>query len=149
MAVFSVVAPQSVACSNLAILSTTNGTAVTTSGSAGPFPVDFFSSAEITVAVTSCSGTIAFYLQKLLPNADGVLGTVYDDISCLTSLSSSTQTKTLSFVNGGNTLNIQDSQHITANTVQTVHFGAYWRVTWVVGGSGPSHNFGIFGNFRG
>lgn len=142
MAVFSVVIPKCDAATSQTILSTANGTAVTLSGTAGPFPVDFFSSAEITTAVTSCSGTLAFYIQKLLPD-----GVSWDDIACITSLTSSAQVKTLSFVNGGNTLNILTNQSLTANTVLTVNFGSYWRIAWVVGGTGPSHNFGIFGDF--
>jgi len=141
MAVFNVVVPQAPTAIAQVILSSTNGTGITASGSAGPFPVDFFSSAAITIAVTSCSGTIAFYLQKLMPD-----GVNYDDISCITSLTNSTETKTLSFVNGGNTLNLRSNLGLAANTVLTVNFGAYWRVAWV-SGAASVNSFAIWGDF--
>ena len=122
-------------------------TAYTASDTAGPWPVDYFSSAEIHVAVTTCSGTLNVYVQKLLPD-----GSTYDDVASFsqytTAVYTTTGSKVLSFVNGGNTLNTQTSAALTANTVQTVHFGNYWRVNWVLAGTGATATFGVYGSFK-
>ena len=121
--------------------------AYTASDTAGPFPVDFFSSAEITVAVTTCSGNLDVYVQKLLPD-----NTTYDDIEHFAQWTTGTFTTTgtyvLSFVNGGNTINQQKAVGLAVNTVNTVHFGSKWRINYVIAGTGATVTFGVFGNFR-
>ena len=121
--------------------------AYTASDTAGPFPVDFFSSAEITVAVTSCSGSLDVYCQKLLAD-----DTTYDDIEHFAQWTTGTFTTTgtyvLSFVNGGNTINQQKAAGLAVNTVNTVHFGSKWRIKYVIAGASATVTFGVFGNFR-
>lgn len=139
MAVNSVVLPQAQAV-RATIYS---DAALTTSGSAGPFPVDFFSSADVMVAVLSCSGTINVWLQKQMAD-----GTTYADIAHITSLTTSTETKAVSFVNGGNTVYIPGNQVLASGSVLTLHFGSYWRVAWQVSGTSATHSVGIYGEFR-
>jgi len=107
--------------------------------------VDFFSSAEITVAAASVVGTLDVYIQKLLGD-----NATYDDVAHFTQWGAAVYTTTgtyvLSFVNGGNTINQQKDAGLAAATVNTVNFGSYWRLKWVIG-TGPS-TFGIYGNFR-
>lgn len=144
MATTNVVIPKSASAVNQTIYA---AQATAASGNAGPFPVDFFSSAEVTVAVTTCSGTLNVYVQKLLPD-----NATYDDIASFaqwtTAIFTTTGTYTLSFVNAGNTLNQQKSQSLTVNTALAVHFGAYWNIAFVVGGTGGTSTFGIYGNFQ-
>ena len=144
MAVTNVVIPR---CESAIAQTLYASAATTTSGSAGPFPVDFFSSAEITVAVTTCSGTLDVYVQKLLPD-----GVTYDDIEHFAQWTqgafTTTGTYTMSFVNGGNTINQQKAAGLAVNSVLTVHFGAYWRMLWVIAGTGGTSTFGIYGDFR-
>lgn len=135
----SVVIPQAPSINQATI--TTSG-AYTASDTYGPWPVDFWTSAEITTVVTVASGSLDVYLQKLLP--DNVL---YDDIAHLATFTT-TGAVTISFVNGGNTLNGYTNAGLAANTIQTVAFGSYWRVRTVITGTSPTFNFGIFGNFR-
>ena len=140
----SVIVPQAASVANQTILASA---ARTSSDTAGPFPVDFFSSAEICVAVTSCSGTLDVYVQKLLPD-----NTTYDDIAAFaqwtTAVFTTTGTYVLSFVNGGNTINQQKASSLTANTVNTVHFGSYWRIAYTIAGTSATVTFGVTGSFR-
>ena len=140
----SVVIPQARSVKNASIVP---ATAYTASDTAGPFPVDFFSSAEIFVAVTSCSGTLNVYVQKRLPD-----DTTYGDIAAFSQWATAVFTtsggKTLSFVNGGNTLLTETEAALTANTVNTVHFGSYWRVKYVIAGTNATVTFGVTGSFR-
>ena len=121
--------------------------AYTSSDTAGPWLCDFFSSEGITVAVTTCSGTLSVYLQKLLPD-----NATYSDIAAFsqytTAVYTTTGTKTLNFVNGGNTLVTDTDAALAANTVQTVHFGSQQRIKFVIAGTGATVTFGVFGNFR-
>lgn len=139
----TVIIPQSLSAINQTIVPSALYTADDT---AGPFPVDFFSSAEITVAVATCSGTLNVYVQKLL--ADNA---TYDDVAAFaqwtTGTFTTTGTYTLSFVNGGNTLNQQKDGALTANSVLTVHFGSYWRIKYDLG-SAATATFAVYGNFR-
>ena len=139
MAVVTVVIPQALSI-NQAVIATS--ATYTTSNTYGPFPVDFFSSAEITTVVTVASGTLSVYLQKLLP--DNVL---YDDIARLATFTA-TGAVTISFINGGNTLNAYASANLAANTINTVAFGSYWRLNAVLTGASASFSYAIFGNFR-
>ncbi len=141
MAVTAVVIPQADAATRQTLYTSA---ATTLSGSLGPFPVDFFASASISVVVTTCSGTLDVYVQKRL--ADNV---TYDDIAHFTQWTTgTTSTRTLSFVNGGNTLNSQGSGALAANTVLTVHFGGYWQILFAIGGTGGTSTFGVYGDFR-
>ena len=121
--------------------------AYSASDTAGPFPVDFFSSAGITVVVTSCSGTLNVYVQRKLPD-----DTTYDDIAAFaqwtTAVFTTTGTYTLSFVDAGNTLNQQKSSALTAGTALATHFGSHWRIAYTIGGSGGTSTFGVYGDFR-
>ncbi len=143
MATFSTVVPQCDRASAVTIFSAGTGVATTSSGTAGPFPVDFFSSCDITSTVTTCSGTLQIWVQKRLPD-----GINFDDVACITSLTSSAEVKTLSFVNGGNLINLKSDKSFASGTVITCHFGSYWRLAWTIAGTGPSHEFGIYGDFR-
>lgn len=141
----SVFVPQAPSVNQWTILSSS---ARTSSDTTENWPCDFFSSQEITVACTSCSGTLNVYLQKLLPD-----GSSYADIASwaqYTTVGAMTTTGniTLSFVNGGNSLTTQTDASLTANTVNTVHFGSRQRMKWVIAGSNATATFGIFGSFR-
>lgn len=124
----------------------------TASDTAGPWPVDFFSSAEITFIVTSCSGSLNVYVQKLLPD-----NATYQDIAAFpqiatatTSVSSitTTGTYTFSFVNGGNSIIRQESTALTNSTTVLCHFGNYWRINWTQAGTGATATFGVYGSFK-
>ncbi len=140
----AVVIPQADSAINQPILASA---ARTSSDTAGPWPVDFWSSAEICVAVTTCSGTLDVYLQKLLPD-----NTTYDDIAHFaqwsTAVFTTTGTYVLSFVNGGNTLNQQTDAALAANTVRTVHLGNYWRVSYVIAGTSGTSTFAVTASFK-
>ncbi len=140
----SVVIPQADSAINQTILASA---ARTSSDTAGPWPVDFWSSAEIMVAVTTCSGTLDVYVQKLLPD-----DTTYDDIGHFaqwtTAVFTTTGAYVLSFVNGGNTINVQTDAALAVNTVQTVHFGNRWRVSYVIAGTSATVTFGVFASFK-
>lgn len=140
----NVVIPQCESAVNQTIVPST---AYTSSDTAGPWPVDFWSSAAVTVVVTTCSGTLDVYVQQLLSD-----NSTYGDIAAFpqysTAVFTTTGTKTLSFVNGGNTLLTETNAALTANTVNTVHFGNYWRVRYVIAGSNATVTFGVFGSFK-
>jgi hypothetical protein len=146
MAVTAVTIPQPAPGAAASAQTIYTAQATTASGSAGPFPVDFFSSAGITVGVTVCSGTLDVYVQKLLPD-----GATYDDIAHFaqwtTAIFTTTGMYSLSFVNGGNTINQQLDAGLAVNTVKTLHFGSYWRLNWVLG-TNATATFGITGDFR-
>ncbi len=143
MAVTAVVIPQAPAATAQTIYASQ---ATTASGSAGPFPVDFFSSAGITVAMSTASGTVDVYVQRLLPD-----GATWDDIAAFAQWAGVTYTTTgtysLSFVNGGNTIQQQKDGSLTANSVVTVNFDGYWRIKWTLASQGTA-TFGIYGDFR-
>lgn len=112
------------------------------------WPCDFFSSEEISLVCTSCSGTLNLYLQKLLPDDSS-----YADIASWSQITTAgaittSGNITLSFVNGGNSLTTQTDAGLTANTVNTVHFGSRQRLKWVIAGTGATVTFGVFGSFR-
>ncbi len=138
----SVVIPQCDSAINQTILTAAT---YTSSDTAGPWPVDFWSSAEITVVVTTNSATLDVYLQKLLPD-----DTTWDDIAHPTQWAAvvftTTGTQTISFVNGGNTINTQTDAALAASTIRTVHFGNYWRIKYVI--TGTSSVFGVYGSFK-
>ena len=140
--VTNVVIPQAQSAVNQTILSSA---ARTSSDTAGPWIVDYYSSAEITVAVTTCSGTLNVYVQKLL--ADNA---TYGDIASFSQYTTATfttsGTKTLNFVNGGNTLITETDAALTANTVLTTNFGQKWRVKYVFGTNGAA-TFAVYGSF--
>ena len=121
--------------------------AYTASDTAGPWLADFFSSAEITLVVTTCSGTLNLFLQSLQPD-----DTTYADIAAwpqmTTAVYTTTGTVRLSFVNGGNTIDVTKDGSLTANSVLTVAFGAKQRVKYTIAGTGATVTFGVFGNFR-
>ncbi len=121
--------------------------AYTSSDTAGPYPVDFWSSCEIQVAVTTCSGTLDVYFQKLLPD-----NTTYDDIAHFaqwtTAVFTTTGSYVLSFVNGGNTLNQQKDAGLAANTVNTVHWGNAHRLKFVIAGTSATSTFGVFASYK-
>lgn len=116
--------------------------AYTVSDTTGIFPVDFFSAAEISVVCTVASGSLDVFVQKQLQ--DGVL---FDDIAHFTQLTT-TGALTLSFVNGGDTLNAQKDGALASNTVITVQMGSYWRIKTVIAGANATFNFGVFGGFE-
>ena len=144
----NVVVPQASSVSNISLVSSTTALV---SYSTTFFPVDFFSSAKVTIAVTSCSGTLDVYLQNM--DGDRDFGDTYANnfahfAQWTTATFTTTGTYSLSFVNGGNTFAQTTTIGVAANTVQTVHFGAYWRLSWVVGGSSGESTFAAFGSFR-
>lgn len=124
----------------------------TVSDTTTAWPVDFFSSAEITFIVTSCSGSLNVYVQKLLPDnvtcqdigAFPQIATATTSVSAITT----TGTYTFSFVNGGNSIIRQESTALTNSTTLVCHFGNYWRINWVQAGTGASANFGVWGSFK-
>lgn len=124
--------------------------AYTTSDTAGPWPVDFFSSAEIFYAVTSLSGTINVYVQKLLPD-----DSTYQDIASFPAITTATTTaltttgrSVFSFVNGGNSITQPQAAALTTSTTLVVHFGNYWRINYVISGTNASATFGVYGSFK-
>ena len=138
----NVVIPQSPSVTNKTIVT---AAAYTANDTAGPFPVDFFSSSEITVVVTTIlvGSTLDVYVQKLLPD-----NVTYDDIyhfaQWTAAIFTTTGTYVASFVNGGNTINQQKAAGLAANTINTVHFGSYWRINFTCTGA----TFGVYGSFR-
>ena len=145
----NVVIPQSLSTANQTIVSTT--TAVSSTSTTW-FPIDFFSAAEIKVAVTTCSGTLDVYLQRLVGQSYFTDDLYADNFAHFAQWSTgaftTTGTYTLSFVNGGNSINQTSTIGVAANTIQTVNFGSYWRLGWVLGGASPTSTFTIYGSFR-
>lgn len=139
MAVNAVIVPQGAAVTRQTLYA---DAALTTSGSVGPWPVDFFSSAEIMVAALTTSGTLNVWLQKLM--ADGV---TFADIAHITSVTTSNETKAVSFVNGGNTVYNPSNQVLASGSVLTINFGSFWRLAWQVSGVSATHSVGIYGDF--
>ena len=144
MAVTAVIIPKGEAATDQTLYA---AAATTLSGSLGPFPVDFWSSAEITVVVTTCSGTFDVFLRKRLADES-----TYENFATFpqwtTAVFTTTGTYTLSFVNGGNSIVQTTSQGVAANTVNTVQFGGYWQIDYKIGGTGGTTTFGVYGNFR-
>lgn len=140
----SVIIPQADSVINHEILASS---ARTSSDTAGPYPVDFWSSCEIAVAVTTCSGTLDVYLQKLLPD-----NATYDDIGHFaqwtTAVFTTTGTYVMSFVNGGNTINQQKDAGLAVNTINTVHWGNYHRIKYVIAGDGATVTFGVTASYK-
>jgi hypothetical protein len=140
----SVVIPQADSAINQTLVP---ATAYTSSDTAGPWPADFWSSCEITVAVTSCSGTLNVYFQKLLPD-----DATYDDIVSFAQWTTATYTTTgtfvASFVNGGNTINQSEDAAQTANTISTVHWGNRHRLKYVIAGTGATVTFGAYASYK-
>ena len=140
----NVVIPQAESAINQTIVP---AAAYTASDTAGPWPVDYYSSAELTVVVTSCSGTLNVYVQKLLSD-----NTTYGDIASFsqytTAVFTTSGTKTLNFVNGGNLLRTETAAALTADSVLTVHFGNKWRVSSVIAGTGATVTYGVSGSFK-
>ncbi len=118
------------------------------SGSIGPFPVDFFNYAEITVAVTTCSGTLDVYVQRLLPD-----NATYDDQAHFPQISTGTftTTGTYSYAFGLNQAGGAWSQlktaSLVANATTSTFFGSYWNISYVLG-TNATANFGVYGAFR-
>jgi hypothetical protein len=133
------VIPQAVSVSQAVLVASA---AYTVSDTTGIWPVDFFSAGEVSVVCTVGSGTLDVFVQKQLQ--DGVL---FDDIAHFAQITT-TGAQTLSFVNGGNTINAQKDAALAANTVITVAFGSYWRIKTVITGASPTFSFGVFGGFE-
>lgn len=139
----TVIVPQAPSVINRTLITST---AYTTSDNTTQFPIDFFTSADITVAVTVCSGTLDVYVQKLLPD-----NSTWMDIAHFaqwtTAVFTTTGTYSLAFVNGGNTIRQQTDASLAANTVITTNFGSFWRIKFAIGGASGTSTFGVFGNF--
>ncbi len=104
--------------------------AVTTSSTTTDFQVDSFSEIEISCFVTALTGTASpntfdFYVQKRL--ADGL---TYDDVAHFAQVTTSTNVQTLSFIQGGENINVQKNQTLAANTVLVLNSGGWWRLAW-------------------
>ncbi len=140
----AVVIPQADSAINQTILA---AAARTSSDTAGPWPVDFWSSAEVVVAVTTCSGTLDVYVQKLLSD-----NATYDDIAHFaqftTAVYTTTGTVALSFVNGGNTINVTTDGALAVNTVQTIHFGNSHRIKYVIAGTSATVTFACYASYK-
>ncbi len=93
------------------------------------------------VAVLSCSGTVNVWLQKLMAD-----GSTFADICHITSLTNSTETKAVSFVNGGNTVYIPSNQVLASGSVLTLNFGSAWRLAWQLSAA-STMSMGIYGDF--
>jgi hypothetical protein len=140
----SVVIPQADSVINQTIVP---AAAYTSSDTAGPWPADFWSSCEIVVAVTSCSGTLNVYFQKLLPD-----DATYDDIASFAQWTTATYTTTgtfiVSFVNGGNTINQSEDGAQTANTISTVHWGNRHRLKYTIAGTSATVTFAAYASYK-
>lgn len=121
--------------------------AYTTSNTTNYFQMDSFSSAGITVVVTTCSGTLDVYVQKLLPD-----GSTYGDIAAFpqytTAIFTTTGARTLNFVNGGNAFRYETNAAITNSSIITAHMGGHWRINFAIAGTSGTSTFGVFGDFQ-
>lgn len=140
----SVFVPKSDSAVNQTLIATA---ARTSSDTTSPFGVDFFSSAGITVVVTTCSGTLNVYVQKLLPD-NATYGDVASFTQYTTAVYTTTGAKTLNFVNGGNAFRTETAAAQTVDTIVTAHFGGSWRINFVIAGTGATVTFGVFGDFQ-
>lgn len=107
--------------------------------------IDFFTLATLFWNVTAGSGTsptIDCYVQKKLVDptfATAGTGT-YQDIAHFAQITS-TGKRVMSLVNGGNLEEAQQTNALAASTVNSVHFGSVWRISFVVAGTTPSFTF--------
>lgn len=112
------------------------------------FPVDFFSVAGITLAVTSCSGTLDLYVQKLLSDNATYMDIAHFPQFTTSASYSGTGTYALAFVNAGNSIRQATDATLAANTVITTDFGGSWRLKFVIAGASGTSTFGVYGNFN-
>ena len=140
----SVIVPQAPSVAKKELIASS---ARTSSDNTNDFPVDFFSSAEIVTVVTTCSGTLDVYVQKLLPD-----NATYSDLvhfaQYTTAVYTTTGTIIASFLNSGNSLDTSTDAALAADTILTAFFGAHWRIKFVIAGTGATATFGVYGSFR-
>lgn len=139
----TVIIPQAKVATNQTIIATA---AYTSTFTAGPWPMDFFNSAELLFAVTSCSGTLEIKVQEVLSDT-----TTVTDIARQTYVTGTFTTSHTFFraFNGGNALRTASTSLAVGGIVTgTASFGAYWQVVATIGGSGGTSTFGVTGNFR-
>lgn len=82
--------------------------------------------------VSGTSPTMNIRIQKLLPDS-----TTWQDIASLAQVTG-TAKKVLHMVSGGNLQEAQQSESLAAATVNSVPFGAWWRISYVTGGTNPT-----------
>src|SRR6185436_12089842 len=140
MALASVIIPQAESIQQMTLVA---AAAYTSSDATNWWPCDFLSSEEITTVVTTCSGTLNVYLQKLLPD-NATAADIGAFSQYTTAVFTTSGAKTLSFVNGGNSFVTETDAALTAGTVNTVHFGTYQRIKFVIAGTGATATFGVF-----
>lgn len=86
----------------------------------------------VTTASSGTSPTLNIRVQKLLPD-----NTTWQDIASIAQVTGNAS-KVLHLVSGGNLQEAQQSEALAAGTVNAVPFGAWWRISYVVGGTNPS-----------
>lgn len=99
------------------------------------------SQATLYLNVTAASGTTPtfdLYLQKKLADA-----ATYQDIAHFNQVTS-TSKQVMSLVTGGNKLESQQTNTLAAGTVNSVAFGAIWRLSVVIAGTSPSFTFSLY-----
>lgn len=85
-----------------------------------------------TTTVTGTSPTLDVYVQKKLADAS-----TYQDIAHFAQVTSATG-RVMSLVTGGNKEEAQQTETLSAATVNSVAFGSIWRISAVVAGTSPS-----------
>lgn len=115
-----------------------NGATVTSSDTTAAMTgISILSQATLMLKVQSVSGTsptLNCYVQKQLPD-----GVTYQDIASFTQVTT-TATRVMHMVTGGNKEEAQAINTLAAGTVNAVPFGSIWRLSFVVAGTSPSFN---------
>ena len=123
-----------------------SGVTLTSSNTTPDIPgIDFYTLATLFWNVTAGTGTsptIDCYIQKKLVDPTfSTAGTgTYHDIAHFAQITS-TGKRVMSLVNGGNKEEAQQTNALAASTVNSVHFGSVWRISFVVAGTTPSFTF--------
>lgn len=138
----TVIIPQSIRATNQTIIPAAAYSATFT---AGPWPMDFFSEAELQFGVTVCSGQLDLVVQQVL--ADGAAVNDIAHQRYATGTFTTTHTVFSAF-RAGNALRANSTSLAVGGIVTgTASFGAYWQIVATFG-TNATATFGVTGNFR-
>ena len=119
---------------------TFNSATLTTSTTySNDIPLDRFSAADVYVAVSTLSGTLNVYVQKMRPGLNPGIDTPsltdWVDIISFTQMSGAAE-RMASIVTAGNAEFAVQRGALTAGTIRTTALGRHWRVRCDLAGAG-------------
>jgi hypothetical protein len=119
-----------------------SATAITASTTTNKWQIEAFSQARIYASITynsGTSGTLDIYLQSLLGD-----DSTWHDIAHFTQFTTASANRVISLVSGGNKEEAKNDAALAAATVNSVWFGRWWRLKYVVGGTNPNYTASIY-----